>query len=172
MAKATGLTKLTALSLSIAGLGGLWAYLALGPLAGIALVWVGFIAWGAYFHNGANSLSFYKTIAGFIFGSILAGVALALVGSNPLHLDGPIGPALYIAVTVFPLVFLSTQKFLSSVPANVYGYAATAGYALSKADAGSVTSLDLTNPVILVVIASVLGSIFGVLSNQLSAKIS
>ena len=172
MATSSGLGKLTALSLSIAGLGGLWAYLALGPLSGIVLVWVGFLAWGAYFNNGANVDAFNKTAAGFVFGAILAGVALALVGNNPLGLDGPVGPAIYIAITVFPLVFLSTQKLLSAVPANVYGYAATAGYALSKADAGSVTALDLSNPVLLIIISSVLGAIFGVLSNQLAAKIS
>src|SRR4051812_32415847 len=36
--------QLFALSLSIAVLGAVWAYLALGPLAGFVLVWAGFIA--------------------------------------------------------------------------------------------------------------------------------
>ncbi|MCZ7597269.1 MAG: DUF1097 family protein [Gammaproteobacteria bacterium] len=39
--------QLVALSLSIAVLGAIWAYLALGPLAGFVLVWAGFIAWAA-----------------------------------------------------------------------------------------------------------------------------
>lgn len=34
--------QLVALSLSIAVLGAIWAYLALGPLAGFVLVWAGF----------------------------------------------------------------------------------------------------------------------------------
>lgn len=38
------MSKITALSLSIAVLGGIWAYLALGPLAGFVAVWAGFIA--------------------------------------------------------------------------------------------------------------------------------
>jgi len=38
------MSQLTALSVSIGVLGGLWAYLALGPLAGMVLVWAGFIA--------------------------------------------------------------------------------------------------------------------------------
>ena len=37
---------LAALSLSIAILGAILAYLALGPLSGYVLVWAGFIAWG------------------------------------------------------------------------------------------------------------------------------
>ena len=36
--------QLIALSLSIAVLGAIWAFLALGPLAGFVLVWAGFVA--------------------------------------------------------------------------------------------------------------------------------
>jgi hypothetical protein len=39
--------ELLALSVSVAVLGGIWAFLALGPLAGFALVWVGFIGQAA-----------------------------------------------------------------------------------------------------------------------------
>jgi hypothetical protein len=46
------MSKTTALSVSIAVLGGLWAYLALGTLSNAVQVWVGFIAWGAFFNNG------------------------------------------------------------------------------------------------------------------------
>ena len=35
--------ELLALSVSVAVLGGIWAFIALGPLGGFALVWVGFI---------------------------------------------------------------------------------------------------------------------------------
>jgi hypothetical protein len=40
--------QLFALSLSIAVLGAIWAFLALGPLSGCVLVWAGFLAWGCY----------------------------------------------------------------------------------------------------------------------------
>ena len=46
------MSHLTALSISIAVLGAIWAFLALGPISGYALVWVGFIAWGCFFHSG------------------------------------------------------------------------------------------------------------------------
>ncbi len=61
---------------------------------------------------------------------------------------------------------------LSVVPANVYGYAATAGYALQTADAGSVTAMDMTNPVLLVALSTVFGAVFGMLSGMLSAKLA
>ncbi len=73
-----------------------------------------------------------------------------------------------IAITVFPLVIVAGNTLLSVVPANVYGYAATAGYALSKADAGSVTAMDLTNPVLLVAVSTVLGAVFGMASGKLA----
>ena len=105
-----------------------------------------------------------------IYGAILAGVALKLVGLNPLGLAGAAGPAVYIAVTVFFLVIVAGQSLLSVVPANVYGYAATAGYAL-LANNMNVAAMDLTNPVLLVSLSAILGAIFGMLSGKLSAAL-
>ena len=162
------MSKLTGLALSIAILGGVWAFLALGPLAGYVLVWAGFIAWGCYFALGADSAALQKTIVGMIYGAVIAGIALALVGANPLGLAGALGPAIYIAVTVFLLVIVANIPLLSAVPANVYGYAATAAYALQTANAGSVTAMDLTNPVLLVSLSTILGAVFGMLSGKLA----
>jgi hypothetical protein len=165
------MSKLTALSVSIAVLGGVWAFLALGPLTGKVLVWAGFIAWGCYFHTGGDTAALKKTIAGMIYGAILAGVALLLVGANPLHLAGAAGPAVYIGVTVFFLVIVAGQSLLSVVPANVYGYAATAAYALQTAGAGSPMAMDLTNPVLLVSLSAICGAVFGMLSGKLAGAL-
>ncbi|HSH73953.1 MAG TPA: DUF1097 domain-containing protein [Methylophilaceae bacterium] len=162
------MSKLIALSVSIALLGGVWAYLALGPLAGMVLVWAGFIAWGCYFHTGADNAALQKTIVGMIYGAVIAGIALYLVGLNPIGLPGAVGPAVYIAVTVFFLVIVAGCNLLSVVPANVYGYAATAAYALQTADAGSVIALNLTNPVLLIALSTVLGALFGLASGKLA----
>ena len=48
------MTELLALSVSVAILGGIWAFIALGPLGGFALVWVGFIAAGCFFAAGGD----------------------------------------------------------------------------------------------------------------------
>ncbi len=164
------MSKLTALSVSIAVLGGVWAFLALGPLTGKVLVWAGFIAWGCYFHTGADTAALKKTSAGMSEGAIWAGVALKRVGLNPRGVAGAAGPAVYNAITVFFLVIVAGQSLLSVVPANVYGYAATAGYALSASNM-NVTALDLTNPVILVSLSAILGAVFGMLSGKLSAAL-
>ena len=166
------MSKLTALALSIAILGGIWAFLALGPLAGFVLVWAGFIAWGCYFALGANSAALQKTIVGMIFGAVIAGVALALVGANPLGLPGAAGPAVYIAVTVFLLVIVANIDILSAVPANVFGYAATAAYALQTTGAGSSMAMDFTNPVLLIAVSTVLGAVFGMISGKAADAIA
>lgn len=165
------MSKLTALALSIAVLGGVWAFVALNPLASIALVWVGFIAWGCYFHSGADDAALQKTIAGMIFGAVMAGVALYLVNAGTLASLGNLAAPVIIAVTVFPLVILAGNNLLSVVPANVYGYAATAGLALTAGTAANATLLDMTNPVLLVAVSSILGAVFGMISNKVAGML-
>lgn len=162
------MSKLTALALSIAVLGGVWAFLALGPLAGSVLVWAGFIAWGCFFHTGGDTAALQKTIAGMIYGAVLAGIALALVVNNPVALPAAITAPVYIAVTVFFLVIVAGCNLLSVVPANVYGYAATAGYALSTNTAANYGAMNLTNPVLIVALSVVFGAVFGLVSGKLA----
>ncbi|WP_047552740.1 DUF1097 domain-containing protein [Methylotenera sp. G11] len=165
------MSKLTALALSIAVLGGVWAFLALGPLAGSVLVWAGFIAWGSYFHTGGDGAALQKTIAGMIYGAVVAGVALALVVANPVGLGAAIAAPVYVAVTVFFLVIVAGINLLSVVPANVYGYAATAGYALSTNTANLTMMPNLTNPVLLVALSVVIGALFGAASGKLAGML-
>lgn len=165
------MSKLTALSISIAVLGGIWAFLALGPLAGFVLVWAGFIAWACFFHTGADMPALQKTIVGMSYGAVIAGIALLLATTNPLGIPGPVGPAIYIAVTVFFLVIVARFDLLSVVPANVYGYAATAAFGLQTANAGSAITMNMTNPVLIVILSTILGAVFGLLSAKLAAAI-
>ena len=165
------MSKLTALALSIAVLGGVWAFLALNPLAGVALVWVGFIAWGCYFHTGGDGAALQKTIAGMTFGAVMAGIALYLVNSGMFAGLGALGAPVIIAITVFPLVIVAGMNLLSVVPANVYGYAATAGLALTGGTVANTGMMNMTNPVLLVIVSTVIGAVFGMLSGKLAGML-
>lgn len=165
------MSKLTALAVSIAVLGGIWAFLALNPLAGVALVWVGFIAWGCYFHTGGDTAALQKTIAGMSYGAIIAAIALYLVSSGMLGALGVLGAPVIIGVTVFLLVIVSGVSLLSVVPANVYGYAATAGLALTAGTAANATAMDLSNPALLVIISTVIGAVFAMASGKLAGML-
>lgn len=172
--------QLVALSLSIAVLGAIWAYLALGLLAGYVLVWAGFIAWGCFFHTGGDQKALIKTICGNIFGIIVAWIALLLViyanKSGAL-----IVTAIIVGVTVFFLVIVAKIDQLSAVPANVYGYAATVAYSLHQPSAAGATpdvmgtgplqslaAPSFANPLVLLIVSMVLGAVFGYVSGQLA----
>ena len=168
------MSQLAALSVSIAVLGGVWAFLALGPLAGSVLVWAGFIAWGCYFHSGADNAALKKTIAGTIYGAVLAWIALLLVVHNPVGLPDGVAAPVYVAVTVFFLVIVAGCNLLSTVPANVYGYAATVAYSLHQPTVegvGPLASLfviDMSNPLLLLSVSFVLGAVFGMISGKVA----
>jgi hypothetical protein len=108
-------------------LGGIWAFIALGPLGGFALVWVGFIAAGCFFAAGGDIKALSKTIVVMIYGAIVAWIALLIIAKVPVPGLGTVWPAIVVGVTVFFLVIVASTDLLSCVPANVYGYAALVG---------------------------------------------
>lgn len=164
---------LVGLSTSIAVLGAVWAYLALGPLGGFVLVWAGFIAWGCYFHSGGDTAALVKTIAGNAYGALVAWIALLIIFEAGVADMGTIAIAIVVGVTVFFLVIVASFNALSAVPANVYGYAATVAYSLHAAGAlENLMSASFANPLVLLIVSMVLGAIFGMVSGKVSGMIS
>lgn len=170
------MAKLTALSLSIAILGAIWAYLALGPFAAWLVIWAGFIAWGCFFHSGGDTAALSKTIAGNVYGIIVAWIALIIIVNVQVPALGAAWPALVVGVTVFFLVIVAAAGPLSVVPANVYGYAATVAYAapqLSDATFGSkLFAPNFANPLVIVIVSMVLGALFGFASAKLAEALT
>ena len=166
------------LALSIGGLGAVATWLALSPLAGMVTIWAIFIAWGSYFHNGADNAALKNTIVCGIFGSVLAGVAFALITKVGLG-EGTslaVNAAVWVGVTVFALVMGASIPALSVIPSAVYGYAATAAYAIhAGADlsaAGNTLNMDFSNPVLVISLSLIVGAVFGMVSGKLNAMIS
>ncbi len=171
--------QLVALSVSIAVLGAVWAFLALGPLSGCVLVWAGFIAWGCYFHCGADNKALAKTIVGTVYGAVIAWIALMIVVNVPMPNLGVVWTAIVVGVTVFFLVIVASVDLLSAVPANVYGYAALVGYSLHQPSTDpnigplkNLSSVSCANPLILLIISLVLGALFGFASNKLAGALT
>src|SRR5579863_9271329 len=169
------MSPLLALSLSVGVLGGIWAFIALGPLGGYALVWAGFIAAGCFFAAGGDTKALTKTIVGIIYGAVIAWIALLIIAKVPIPALGTAWPAIVVAVTVFFLVIVASVDLLSCVPANVFGYAALVAYALHQPSAApstgplqNLTSVSFANPLILLIASLVLGALFGAASAQLA----
>jgi hypothetical protein len=169
------ITQVVALSLSIGVLGAIWAFLALGPLSGFVLVWAGFIAWGCFFHSGADNNALVKTVVGNAYGALVAWVALLIIVNLPVPGLGTVWPAIIVGVTVFFLVIVASIDLLSVVPANVYGYAAVVAYSLHQPSAAPATgplqnlvSPSFANPLVLLIVSMVIGALFGYASNELT----
>ena len=172
--------QLVALSVSIAVLGAIWAFLALGPLGGFVLVWAGFVAWGCFFHTGGDDSALAKTIVGNIYGVVIAWIALLIIVNVPVEGLGTVWPAIVVGVTVFLLVIVASIDKLSAVPAQVYGYASTVAYSLHQAtdaEAGTgplanLGSASFANPLVLLIVSMVIGALAGWLSGKLAGALT
>ncbi|AXS41702.1 DUF1097 domain-containing protein [Breoghania sp. L-A4] len=159
---------ITALAVSIGLLGGVATYLFL--TIGTIQIWAAFIGWGSFYHCGGGSDGLRKSLLANIWGAIMATVALFLITQVNPGLPGPLWPAIVVAVTVFILVLGAKIEAFAAIPAGVYGYAATAGYALLSG--ASILVIDLANPLICIVISMAIGAIFGIVSEKLAGAIS
>ena len=92
------MSELLALSVSVAVLGGIWAFIALGPLSAFALVWAGFIAAGCFFAAGGDTKALTKTIAGIIYGAVIAWIALFIIAKVPVPALGTVWPAIVVGL--------------------------------------------------------------------------
>ncbi len=160
------MSQLLALSISVAVLGAVWAYLALGPLAPYVLVWAGFITAGCFFAAGGDNNALVKTLTGIIYGAIVGWITLLVIVKVPMPALGTFWPALVVGVFVFFLVIVASIEQLSVVPANVYGFAMVVAYTLSSGKLAAVTTVGAANPVVLVILSAIAGVILGYLMGQ------
>ena len=168
------MSLLTALAISLGVLGGVATWLFLGPLAGFSLqIWAAFIAWGCFFHCGGKDSGLGQTIAANIAGAIIAGITLFFVVSTGVAdaLGLPIWAGICVGIGVAAMCLLANVPMFSSIPAQVYGFAATAGYSLLADKANIVTAPTLANPVLIIIISMVIGAIFGYVSEKVAGQL-
>lgn len=168
--------KLTALSLSIAGLAGVATFLAVGPLSGYFFIWAATIAWAGYFALGANEEALKNTIICGIFGVVMAWITAILLTNVPptAALGFPLMAAITVTVAVVVLCLAARIPQLGAIPASVLGYSSTFAYLLQTPDKLSqdvLLSLSFSNPLLVISASIVIGTYFGQLSAQLSAKL-
>ena len=169
--------KLLALSLSIGFLSGLATYLAIGPAAGVFFIWAATIAWAAFFLVGANKEAAIHTIVNGVFGVFMAWVtAVLILEIDPNASIGvELSTAITVAVAVVVLCLGSRLPAFAIIPVGVLGYSSTFAYLLQtpeKLTREVLLGADLSNPLLVISISFVLGSVFGYLSNELAGKLS
>ena len=124
------MNSLIALSLSIGGLSGVATFLAVGPTAGLFLIWAATIAWAAYFALGANEQALKNVIICGAFGVFMATVTAVLIASVAGVTGFSLLASLAVAVSVVVLCLAAYIPQLSAIPASVLGYSSTFAYLL------------------------------------------
>ncbi len=169
------MTSLIALCVSIGVLGGVATYLALGPLAGFILIWGIFIGWATFFATGGDTAALKKTIACNVFGVLCAWIMAMILLNTPLGGLAAAGAGIAVGLTVLGMCLAAHLPALDSIPASVYGYAATAAYLLQTEgalDMGPLTAGNFSNALILISVSLVVGALFGLASGKLGGVLA
>jgi hypothetical protein len=158
---------ITALAIVIGALAAVATWLCLGTELGLQ-VWALFIGWGSFYHCGGKETGLKNSAVNHIWGAVVAAITLvvvALVGGSVVV------TSIIIGVSVVILVLGAHLPLLSTIPAGVYGYAATAGFCL-------LTAVKLGDPLAVIkaagitVVSMIVGNLFGWVSEKLAGLIA
>lgn len=131
-------------------------------------VWVVFVGWAAFFAAGGGASGLAKSLLMLLVGVIVA--VLVLIVVQPFG-----GSAWSVAVAVGVgaaiLVALSAVKVFAFTPAGFLGFASTFGV-LAAGHGGAFDPVSFTHPIVQVVIALILGVLFGLASGVLSTALT
>ena len=157
------------LSVSVAVVGAIATYVSVGLIPEYYSVWIGFIAWAAFL---ANNNCIKTTVQSGVYGAVLAGIAFILMGKLGGQLGDMTAPVC-VGLTVFALVWGTSLPMFTSATTAVYAYAATAGYTLMEPGANEAfMNMDVSNPLVLVVLSIVGGCLFAMGANKVNTLIS
>jgi hypothetical protein len=158
----------TALAISLGVLGAVATWLFLGPFGGALAIWAAFIAWACYYHCGGKESGLQSTILCTAAGAVIAGITLKVAGLS-IGLPGVMWTAICVGLGVAAMVLFANVPLFASIPAQVYGFAATIAYAMLKG--GSVTAVSIENPVVVVILSMIIGAIFGYVSEKIAGML-
>ena len=165
----------TALALIIGLLGGLATFAFLSDFGGLGLqIWAAFIAWASFFHCGGKTAGFTSSLLGNLWGVLLA--ALTLIAFSSLGLGDTLGTPVWagicVAIGVALMILGANIPIFSAIPAAVYGYAATAGFALLSNAVPSLTDMSLANAAVVVAISMIVGNVLGYISEAIAGSMA
>ena len=166
-----------ALGIALGVIGGVLAYLSLGPLAGVFFIWAVFIFTAMGVALGGTTEAFKNLIVYGIAGIVLAWAASLVVLNVPLAdvLSLPIWAGIVVGITTAFLAWIALLNIFPAIPATVAGYALTFAYLLQTpgrlADPVLLTA-TLANPLIVMSISCVVGAGFGLVALPLAKRLS
>lgn len=169
------MNAIVATAVSVGVLGGIatWLFLSIGSI----LIWAAFAAWACYFHSGGDQAALKSTIICNILGVVAAWVAALVILAIPLAevLTLPVWAGIVVIITVAIYILLAQVEVFASVPGTTYGYACTFAYLLQtpdKLNLDTLTSVTMSNALIVVIISMVIGAIFAFVSGKWAAAMT
>jgi len=169
------MNAIVATAVSVGVLGGIaaWLFLSVGSI----LIWAAFAAWACYFHSGGDQAALKSTIICNILGVVAAWVAALVILAIPLAevLTLPVWAGIVVIITVAIYILLAQVEVFASVPGTTYGYACTFAYLLQtpdKLNLDTLTSVTMSNALIVVIISMVIGAIFAFVSGKWAAAMT
>ncbi|SFR06907.1 DUF1097 domain-containing protein [Poseidonocella sedimentorum] len=157
-----------ALAIVIGVMGGLATWGAVAMASPYVLIWVIFIAWASYFHCGGKTEGLKSSTLANIWGAIMAAVALIVLTSMGVT---AVNAGICVGATVLIMILGAKVSILSAIPAQVYGYAATAGLFLLGGAAYGEGSGGIIQVAIAVSISMIIGNVFGYISEQIAGSL-
>jgi hypothetical protein len=159
---------------SIGAIGGIAAFIAFGPAAPHgAQLFVLLIGWAGYSHFGGKLDGLKRAVSHYLFGALLA--ALALVLATQLPYGEPLGVAAWsaiaIAVTLAALAFVPKLPTLSDISGALLGYAAVLGQAAAGGGNEKIVALAADNPLLVALASLILGAVLALLAESLAETI-
>ncbi|WP_018264229.1 DUF1097 family protein [Methylosinus sp. LW4] len=154
-------------AVSVGALGGLAAFLTLGPAAPYgAQLFAALIGWAGYIHLGGKLDGLKKSVPHDLLGVALAAVALLAAAHIPY--GEVVSPAastgIAVAITLVALVLSAKAPALAEWPVSLAAYATL----LATAHADDLVALSPSNPALLAALSLIAGAILGYLADQLA----
>jgi hypothetical protein len=163
----------SALAISLGLLGAVATWLFLGPLGGALAIWAAFIAWGCFYHCGGKEQGLQTTIICNAVGAVVAGITLYIATQTGVaeSLTLPVWAGICVGIGVAVMVLLANIPILSSIPAQVYGFASVVALVLLGNAAGNIMAGSMANPVLVIILSMIAGAVFGYVSEKLAVML-
>jgi len=135
------------------------------------------VAWGAFFALGADIAALQKVIVCGIFGALVAWLVAVVILAVPMAgaLGLPLWAAIVVGVGVVAVVLAANVPALSTIPATVFGFAASFAFLLQTPDVlklDVLLSASLKNSLVVISLSLIAGTVFGLLSARWGAAMT
>ena len=158
-----------ALAVVIGVMGGAATWAAVTAGSQYILIWAIFIAWASYFHCGGKTEGLKASAIANIWGAIMAVVALVALTTMGVT---ALNAGLCVGVTVLVMILGAKVSLLAAIPAQVYGYAATAALFLLGGSAYGEGTGAIVQVGGAIAVSMVIGNVLGLISEQIAGSLA